>query len=67
MKRVKDTINEQDFQTIRQIADVYKRWEITDGGLVKIFLGNCEVLLGKTDKGYRVAAVKKIEDGSGKQ
>ena len=61
MKKIKDSLNEQNFQTIREIAEVYKRFEITDGGLVKIWLGNCQVLLGKTDKGYRVASVQKIE------
>ena len=63
-KDIKEVINGQGFKRIKDIAEVYKRFEITDEGYVKVWIGNCSVLLGKTAEGYKVAQI--IENNGAK-
>jgi hypothetical protein len=57
-KAIKEVINGQEFRRIKDIAEVYKRFEITDDGYVKVWLGNSQILLGKTSEGiWKVAGI----------
>lgn len=58
---VKETLNGYNFQTINGIRTYYSKADIREDGMIILRVGEWGVLMGKTDKGYKVASINKIK------
>jgi hypothetical protein len=58
---LKETLNGYNFQTIIGIRTYYSKADITSEGMIKLRVGHWGVLMGKTDKGYKVMSISKIK------
>jgi hypothetical protein len=58
---VKKILNGYHFQTIKGIRTYYSKADIDENGMISLRVGEWGVLMGKTDKGYKVASINKIK------
>jgi hypothetical protein len=58
---VKETLNGYNFQTINGIRTYYSKADINEDGMIILRVGEWGVIMGKTDKGYKVASINKIK------
>ena len=58
---VKETLNGYNFQTINGIRTYYSKADIDENGMIILRVGEWGVIMGKTDKGYKVASINKIK------
>jgi hypothetical protein len=58
---VKETLNGYNFQTINGIRTYYSKADIDENGMIILRVGEWGVVMGKTDKGYKVASINKIK------
>ena len=58
---VKETLNGYNFQTINGIRTYYSKADIREDGMIILRVGEWGVIMGKTDKGYKVASINKIK------
>jgi hypothetical protein len=58
---LKETLNGYGFQTLKGIRTYYSKAEINEAGMITLRVGEWGVIMGKTDKGYKVASMNKIK------
>jgi hypothetical protein len=58
---LKETLNGYNFQTLNGLRTHYSKADITAEGMITLRVGEWGVLMGKTDKGYKVASINRIK------
>lgn len=58
---LKETLNGYNFQTLNGLRTYYSKADITAEGMITLRVGEWGVLMGKTDKGYKVASINRIK------
>jgi hypothetical protein len=57
---LKETLNGYGFRTIEGMRTYYSKAVMGEDGMIRLRVGEWYVVMGNTDKGYRVASMNKI-------
>ena len=57
---LKETLNRYGFQTIGGLRTYYSKAVLGEDGMIRLRVGEWSVVMGNTDRGYKVASMNKI-------
>lgn len=57
---LKETLNRYGFQTIEGLRTYYSKAVLGEDGMIRLRVGEWSVVMGNTDRGYKVASMNKI-------
>jgi hypothetical protein len=57
---LKETLNGYGFRTIEGMRTYYSKAVMSEDGMIRLRVGEWYVVMGNTDKGYKVASMSKI-------